>query len=240
MSHPSEASSDAPLLDCDALSVTLGGRQILSDISFRVDTGQVLGVLGPSGAGKSTLFKLLSGEIADHRGKIRLEGQDVTRLPLWRRARLGLGYVPQTPSILFDLSVEQNLRTFAEVTGKSPQIGDWVRRVGLTDQLKVPAQRLSGGERRRLELARALVAAPRVLLCDEPFSGVDPKSAELLAACLKELVQSGSAVVISDHRVREALELCQRALLLIDGRVELEVPASEFAHHPLVRERYLG
>ncbi len=164
----------------------------------------------------------------------------MTRDPLWRRARRGLGYVPQTPSVLFDLDVAQNLRTFAEVSGKPPRVEEWARRVGLTDQLRVPAQRLSGGERRRLELARALTAEPRVLLCDEPFSGVDPKSAELLAACLRDLAASGAAVLISDHRVREALELCQRALLLIDGRVELEVPASDFAHHPLVRERYLG
>ncbi|MCA9631768.1 MAG: ATP-binding cassette domain-containing protein [Myxococcales bacterium] len=227
-------------LECRDLHLSLGRRPILADVSFRVEAGEVLGVLGPSGAGKSSLFKLLAGELPQHAGSVRLADRDVTPLPLWRRARLGLGYLPQTPSVLFELSVEQNLRTFAQVTGRSLDVQEWARRVGLTEQLRTPAQRLSGGERRRLELARALIAEPQVLLCDEPFSGVDPKSAELLARCLKQLADGGAAVVISDHRVREALELCQRALLLIDGRAELEVAASEFARHPLVRERYLG
>lgn len=240
MRPPSPERSAPARLECEAIGLRLGGRPILADINIRVEASEVLGILGPSGAGKSSLFKLLAGEVTHHSGLVRLAGLDVTREPLWRRARRGLGYVPQTPSVLFDLDVEQNLRTFAKVAGKPPQVQDWVRRVGLTDQLRVPAQRLSGGERRRLELARALIAEPEVLLCDEPFSGVDPKSAELLASCLRELASAGAAVLISDHRVREALDLCQRALLLIDGRAVLEVPAKEFANHPLVRQRYLG
>ncbi|MBX3181717.1 MAG: ATP-binding cassette domain-containing protein [Polyangiaceae bacterium] len=231
--------SDAASLVCQGISLRRAGRELLSEVSLSAAPGEALSVLGPSGAGKSTLFRALAGELSAS-GTVTLLGQDVSSWPLWRRARLGLGYLPQTPSVLGSLTVESNLMTFAKLTGREPRVKDRAREVHLEDRLTVRAGQLSGGERRRLELARVLVTEPSVLLCDEPFSGVDPQSAELLAAVLRSRVEAGATLLLSDHRVREALRLSRRALLLVDGRVELTVPAAAFAEHPLVRERYLG
>lgn len=228
------------LLNCQDLSVRAGSRALVDGISFLVATGEVVAVLGPSGAGKSTLFRALAGELTPSRGRVDLGGARVDGWPLWRRARLGLGYLPQTPSVLQDLSVEQNLLTFARLTKREPSIERRAAEVGLGGRLHVRARDISGGERRRLEFARVLFSEPTLLLCDEPFSGVDPLSAELLADLIRQRAARGAGVLISDHRVREALALSQRGLLLVDGRLELEVAASEFAAHPLVRERYLG
>ncbi len=229
-----------PLLSCQGLAVQVRDRALVDDITIRVAAGEVVAVLGPSGAGKSTLFRALAGELLPSRGRVELGGTQVDGWPLWRRARLGLGYLPQTPSVLRDLSVEQNLLTFARLTKQEPRVQSRASEVGLDHCLQVKARDISGGERRRLELARVLFSEPKLLLCDEPFSGVDPLSAQLLAELIRERAARGAGVLISDHRVREALALSQRGLLLVDGRLELEVVASEFAGHPLVRERYLG
>lgn len=229
-----------PLLSCQGLAVHVGNRALIEDISIRVAMGEVVAVLGPSGAGKSTLFRALAGELTPSRGRIEISGTRVDAWPLWRRARVGLGYLPQTPSVLQDLSVEQNLLTFARLTKREPRVLSRASEVGLGARLHVKARNISGGERRRLELARVLFSEPTLLLCDEPFSGVDPLSAGLLAELIRERAARGAGVLISDHRVREALALSHRGLLLVDGRLELEVAAVEFASHPLVRERYLG
>jgi lipopolysaccharide export system ATP-binding protein len=229
------------LLEAKGLRVERGGKVLLRDVSLEASPGEVLGVVGPSGAGKSTLFKALTGEIEDAGGTVRLGGEDVSRLPLWRRARLGMGYLPQTPSVLADLTVRENLETFQRIaTGDVRDVEKDADRVDLAHRLGVRAGELSAGERRRLELARALVREPRVLVCDEPFAGVDPRGAARLGELLARLATSGVAVLLADHHVAEALRVCTRALLLLDGVVTVEATPDAFAEHDLVRERYLG
>lgn len=230
------------LLAVERLSVRRGARQVLRELSLSVDGGSVTGVLGPSGAGKSTLFRAICGELTATSGKVFFDGHDVTAEPIWERARRGLGYVPQSPSVLWDLTVIENLTTFHRLAGKGAGLGpDAVAtQVGLHDRRDVRAGALSGGERRRLELARALVRTPKVLVCDEPFAGIDPAGAERLGEILSALGREGVAVVLADHHVAEALRTCTHAILLLDGEVRASGSPDEFARHPLVRERYLG
>lgn len=230
-----------PCLTAEGLRATLGKREVLRGISLDVHPGEVLGVLGPSGAGKSTLFRVLVGELPPSAGKVTLQGHDVTRDALWRRARRGLGYVPQTPSVLFDLSVAENIRTFVRLTGAESRTTEAIAEdVDLGSRLDVRAKDLSGGERRRLELLRALIAKPKVLVCDEPFTGIDPAATGRIGRLLAARAREGMAVVVADHRIAEALEHCDRAILLVDGRLELETSPAEFSSHPAVRRRYLG
>ncbi|MCC6668233.1 MAG: ATP-binding cassette domain-containing protein [Polyangiaceae bacterium] len=230
----------SPALAADDLTVTLGGAEILRGVSLAVEAGQVLGVLGPSGAGKSTLFRALSGELRPGRGSVRLGGEDVTGLPLWKRAQRGLGYVPQTPSVLFDLDVDANLKAFGRIARTAKPVGQRAAEVELEGRLAIRARDLSGGERRRLELARALTTEPRVLLCDEPLAGVDPTGAQRIGRILRTRAEAGMAVLVADHRVSEALSFCDRVVLLLDGRVEVTCGPAEFLEHPAVRRRYLG
>jgi lipopolysaccharide export system ATP-binding protein len=221
--------------------VTRGGKAILRGVDLEAGTGDVVGVLGPSGAGKSTLFRALVGETPPDLGTIVIGGEDMTAWPLWRRARAGVGYVPQGPSVLWDLTVRQNLDAFRTIARQPPEdAGRAAERVGLDHRLDVRAGELSAGERRRLEFARAVTRPPRMLVCDEPFAGVDPAGAERLGDLLRALAGEGTTVVLADHHVAEALRVCTHAVLLLDGAVALAAPADQFADHPLVRGRYLG
>jgi lipopolysaccharide export system ATP-binding protein len=229
------------VLRAEDLSVVLGGVEILRGVSLDVASGEIVGVLGPSGAGKSTLFRALSGEVELKSGRVTLGTADVTQAPLWKRARLGLGYVPQTASVLLDLDVGENFRTFARAARAPARAAtERAAEVDLEGRLDVAARDLSGGERRRLELGRALTAEPRVLLCDEPLSGVDPTGAQRIGRILRARAAVGMAVLVADHRVGEALEFCERVLLLLDGRIEVSTTPAEFLEHPAVRRRYLG
>ncbi|CAN5403901.1 LPS export ABC transporter ATP-binding protein [soil metagenome] len=222
------------------IRVERGDKVLLREVDIEVRAGEILGVLGPSGAGKSTLFRALTGEEIPQSGTVVLRDRDVTRWPLWRRARAGIGYVPQGPSVLFDLTVRENLETFAKLAmtdGKAKKMAD---RVNLGERLDVRAGQLSAGERRRLEMARALVTKPVVLICDEPFAGVDPVGATHLAELLLRLAKEGVAVVLADHHVAEALRICDRAALLLDGAIAVEDEPVAFQAHPLVQGRYLG
>lgn len=227
------------------LRVDRGEKTILRGVDVAARGGEVVGILGPSGAGKSTLFRALVGEVPIASGTVTLDDQDVTREPLWARARLGLSYVPQTPSVLWDLSVRENLSVYHRiVTGKDDDdaVAALAKRVSLDERMDVRAGELSGGERRRLELARAIARPPKVLVCDEPFSGVDPQQASRLGDMLRSLaVEDGVAVLLADHHVEEALRVCTRAVLLLDGQIAIDEgdPAS-FRDHPLVVGRYLG
>ncbi len=222
--------------------VTVAKTEVVRGVSLAVSEREVLGVLGPSGAGKTTLFRALVGEVFPTSGRVELEGEDVSREPLWRRVRRGVGYVPQTPSVLWDLTVEQNLATFERLARASDPRGAraWAAEVELDERLTVRAGALSGGERRRLELARALIAEPKVLICDEPFAGIDPAGAERLGRLLRRRADAGTAVMLADHHVAEALHVCDRALLLVDGKVEAAGAPEVFREHPLVVGRYLG
>jgi lipopolysaccharide export system ATP-binding protein len=226
---------------------------ILRGVSMQAAPGEVVGVLGPSGAGKSTLFRALVGEIPIEEGQVLICGKDVTREALWERARGGVAYVPQTPSVLWDLSVRDNLRVYHRVVhgggtwlrrasrGEDRALDELAERVALSERLEVRAGELSGGERRRLELARALTRPPKVLVCDEPFAGVDPQQASRLGDMFRDLANDqGVAVLLSDHHVVEALRVCTRAVLLLDGQIAMEGNPEEFQEHPLVVGRYLG
>ncbi|MDI1484175.1 ATP-binding cassette domain-containing protein [Polyangium sp. y55x31] len=226
-----------------SLTVRLSGRTLLHRASLEARPGEVVAVFGPSGAGKTTLFRVLVGELSPLEGKVVLAGEDVTRLPLYERARRGLGYVPQTPSVLPDLSVRDNLAVFEGLTRRArphgaPDVITIARDLGLDSLLDMQAARLSGGERRRLEITRALTAAPRVLVCDEPFAAVDPLGATRVAERLRALADAGAAVLVSDHHVDAALRLCDRAVLLLDGEIALEASPEGFRAHPLVLSRY--
>jgi lipopolysaccharide export system ATP-binding protein len=239
-------------IESRGIRVARGDKMILRGVSIRADAGEVVGVLGPSGAGKSTLFRALVGEIPVEDGVVRLFDRDVTRAALWERARAGVSYVPQTPSVLWDLSVRDNLRVYHHIVhgggwprrpgaGEDAALERLAERVALDDRMDVRAGELSGGERRRLELARALTRPPKVLVCDEPFAGVDPQQASRLGDMLRGLARDeGVCVLLSDHHVAEALRVCTRAVLLLDGQVAMEGDPEEFQEHPLVVGRYLG
>lgn len=228
-------------LEARRIRVVRGKKVVLRDVDIVARAGEVLGVLGPSGAGKSTLFRALVGEHLPDAGAVLIDGEDVTAWPLFQRARSGVGYIPQSPSVLWEMTVRKNLETFHRVV--HGQKGDPERaaaRVDLTARLDVRAGELSGGERRRLEFARAITRTPRVLVCDEPFSGVDPVMASRLGEMLRELANEGVAVLLADHHVEEALRVCTRAVLLLDGAVAVSEAPGAFEQHPLVRGRYLG
>ena len=232
-------------LQARGLRVARGDKVILRDVDLMGEAGEVLGVLGPSGAGKSTLFRALVGEIDAGAGTVTLAGEDASRWPLWRRARAGIGYIPQSPSVLWDLTVAENLTTFHRIVFNTSLAASAVHasanEVGLGDRLDVRAGELSAGERRRLEFARAVTRPPKVLICDEPFAGVDPAGAARLGRLLRALADDkGVLVLLADHHVAEALEVCTRALLLLDGSVAVTADPTAFKEHPLVRGRYLG
>lgn len=246
---PASSDEDSPTaIRGIGLRVTRGNKAILRGVNMSARAGEVLGVLGPSGAGKSTLFRALVGEIGVAGGRVELFDEDVTPLPLWARARRGLSYVPQTPSVFWDLSVRENLSSYHRVVHprgdlktERRRVDELARRVALDDRMDVRAGELSGGERRRLELARALTRPPKVLVCDEPFSGVDPQQATRLADMLRDLaIDHGVCVVLADHHVEEALRVCTRALLVLDGEIAVEDEPVQFREHPLVVGRYLG
>lgn len=229
-------------LSVEGITVRLGPSEIVRDVELQVAPGEVLAIIGPSGAGKTTLFRALVGEVPCHRGRIRLGDEDVTTEPLWRRARRGLGYVPQTPSVLGDLSVEDNLRTFEALVAPPDPLGPkaWAERIALAHRLALRARDLSGGERRRLEMGRALIARPRALVCDEPFAGIDPAGVRSIGELLRAEAQRGVAIVLADHHLAEALQICDRAALLLDGRIVALAGPEEIRNHPSLRQRYLG
>jgi lipopolysaccharide export system ATP-binding protein len=222
------------------LRVVRGARVVLRDVDLAAEGGEVVGLLGPSGAGKSTLFRAITGDLDLDAGSVFLDGHDITTWPLWRRARRGIGYMPQEPSVLWDLTVRQNLEVFREIArGASSDPLVAAKDVALEDRLDVKAGELSAGERRRLEFARAVTRPVRVLVCDEPFAGVDPAGAARLGELLAGVAKRGAAVLLADHHVPEALRVCTRAVLLLDGSIAASGSPEAFRDHPLVRARYL-
>ena len=235
-------------LNLDQVGITLGGRALVNGVSVELHPGEVVGLLGPNGAGKTTTFNLVTGLLRPDRGDVRLDGLSVSQLPMPKRARLGIGYLPQEASVFRSLSVRENLQLALQESGTPPHL----RRARLNRLIQdfhlVPFQhrkgyQLSGGERRRCEVARALAvgeSGPRYLLLDEPFAGVDPLAVADLQALIDGLRNRGMGVLITDHNVRETLAITDRAYILTEGRILASGSSEAMAKDPLVRRHYLG
>ncbi|WP_142849024.1 LPS export ABC transporter ATP-binding protein [Telmatospirillum sp. J64-1] len=221
------------------------GRPVLRDISMKVQRGEAVGLLGPNGAGKTTSFYCITGLITPDSGSVMLDGQDITNLPMYRRARLGIGYLPQEASIFRGLSVENNIRAVLEVVERDrdrreAMLDDLLAEFSITHLRRAPALALSGGERRRVEIARALAAQPHFILLDEPLAGIDPIAVSDIRELVGHLKHRGLGVLITDHNVRETLEIIDRAYILHDGTVMMEGTPDEIVSHDGVRRVYLG
>jgi len=228
-------------MEARGIEVSRGGVSVLRGVSLSLCSGRVVGLLGPTGAGKTTLFEVLVGNVFPDVGGVYLDGVDVVRYPMWRRVRLGVGYVPQVPSVLPDLSVRDNLVSFERLVGGDVRgAGYWSELVGLSAKLGVRVGSLSGGERRLLEIARSLVARPRVLVCDEPFSGIDPVVAIRVSGLLRGLARDGMAVLLSDHHAKVAFGVCEEVGVILDGVIWRWGTPRDVALDGVVRERYLG
>lgn len=228
------------MLSVRGLAHGYGGKLALAGLDLEVQAGQIVGLLGPNGAGKSTCFRAIAGLLVPDRGTVTLDGRAVGDLPLWRRVQSGLGYLAQEPSVFRQMSALDNIRVALEGVGEAGSAHDWLERVGLEAQSGVAAGRLSGGERRRLELGRALATRPKVLLLDEPFAGVDPIGVADLKLRLQRLAQEGLAVLLTDHAVRDALPMCHLAVLLDAGHELCRGSPQAVAADPIARARYLG
>ncbi len=220
-------------------------RRVVEDVSLYVRRGEAVGLLGPNGAGKTTVFYMITGLVKPDRGAVSLDGYDVTPLPMYRRARLGIGYLPQETSVFRGLSVEDNIRAVLEITQpdkhlRSEELEGLLDEFRLTKLRKTPAIALSGGERRRCEIARALAGHPSFMLLDEPFAGIDPIAIGGIQDLVRHLKSRGIGVLITDHSVRETLGLTDRAYIIYNGHVLTEGPPEEIVANPDVRRIYLG
>jgi lipopolysaccharide export system ATP-binding protein len=228
------------------LCKTYKSRQVVRDLSLEVSSGEVVGLLGPNGAGKTTAFYMIVGLVPCDSGRIYLNDDELTRLPMHRRARLGLGYLPQEASVFRKLTVAQNVAAILETRPGLDRDAQALRLEALLDELHVShlrdslGQSLSGGERRRVEIARALAADPNFILLDEPFAGVDPLSVADIQRSIEHLRARGIGVLITDHNVRETLGICGRAYIVNQGSVIAAGSAAEILANPEVREVYLG
>lgn len=220
------------------------GRTVVRGVTIHVDKGEVVGLLGPNGAGKTTSFYMILGLVRPDRGEIVFRGEDITRKPVYKRARAGLGYLAQEPSIFRKLTVEQNIAAILETTDLSREarvkrLDELLERFDLAKVRKQYAYTLSGGERRKLEIARALVQNPAILMLDEPFAGVDPVAVEGIRSIVRDLKADGYGILITDHNVRETLSIVDRGYILIDGTVIKEGSVDDIVSDPVVRKEYL-
>jgi lipopolysaccharide export system ATP-binding protein len=224
---------------------SFGSRQVVRGVSIYVRRGEAVGLLGPNGAGKTTVFYMITGLIKADRGAIELDGHDVTQLPMYQRARLGIGYLPQEASIFRGLTVEQNIRAVLEVVEPSKkkrehELDSLLDEFNITRLRKSPSIALSGGERRRVEIARALATRPNYMLLDEPFAGIDPIAVGDIQDLVRHLTNRGIGVLITDHNVRETLGLTDRAYIVYAGEILTEGSPEEIVNDPDVRRLYLG
>ncbi len=242
-----------PLLEARGLVKWYGARKVVDGVSYDVNPGEVVGLLGPNGAGKTTSFRMTTGQITANDGRVLFNGKEITPLPMYRRARLGMGYLSQEPSIFRKLSVEQNLLAILEALPRSRTLGRkltrserWERteaalaRFNLLDVRKTTAARCSGGEKRRLEIARCLVCEPLLILLDEPLAAVDPLTKEDIRSNIRELANQGIGILLTDHDVREVLKIADRAYLIINGKVVAHGTPDELKRNKVAIDGYLG
>ncbi|MGA2056486.1 MAG: LPS export ABC transporter ATP-binding protein [Bradyrhizobium sp.] len=235
----------AGYLAVHSVEKSFGSRQVVRGVSIYVRRGEAVGLLGPNGAGKTTVFYMITGLIKADRGAIELDGHDVTKLPMYQRARLGIGYLPQEASIFRGLTVEQNIRAVLEVVEPSrkkreAELDSLLDEFNITRLRKTPSIALSGGERRRVEIARALATRPNYMLLDEPFAGIDPIAVGDIQDLVRHLTNRGIGVLITDHNVRETLGLTDRAYIVYAGEILTEGSPDEIVSDPDVRRLYLG
>jgi lipopolysaccharide export system ATP-binding protein len=240
MSEPATA-----LLRAEGLTKSFVGRRVVDDVTIEVSAGEVVGLLGPNGAGKTTSFHMIVGLTRPDAGRVLLDGTDVTRLPMYERARRGIGYLPQEASIFRKLSVEQNIMAVLETldlsaVDRAERLRQLLDELGIAKLAKSKALALSGGERRRLEITRALVISPSFMLLDEPFAGIDPIAVVDIQGIVSQLKRRGIGVLITDHNVRETLGICDRAYIVNEGTVLEEGTPTQIAESPRARQIYLG
>lgn len=232
-------------LTCDGVQKSYGKRKVVKGVSVAVARGEVVGLLGPNGAGKTTVFYMITGLVPADEGGITIDGRDVTQLPMYRRARLGIGYLPQEASIFRGLTVEQNIMAILEIVEpnrkkRKEQLDSLLEEFHITRLRKSPSIALSGGERRRCEIARALASRPSYMLLDEPFAGIDPIAVGDIQQLVRHLKQRGLGVLITDHNVRETLSLVDRAYVIAEGQVLTQGKPEEIISNEDVRRVYLG
>ena len=237
--------SSGRILSADRLVKIYNRRRVVDEVTLTVDQGEIVGLLGPNGAGKTTTFYMMVGLIRPKSGSILLEGKDVTSLPMYRRARLGVGYLAQDASVFRKLTVEQNLLAILETfmrssSARQMKCDELLNDLNLSHLRKQKAFTLSGGERRRVEIARALVTEPDFILLDEPFTGVDPIAVEEIQEILGTLKEKGLGVLITDHNVRETLHITDRAYIMNEGKILVSGDAKSLVDDPIARKVYLG
>src|SRR5579862_227780 len=251
--HGNQGELTMPLLEVKGLVKCYGRRRVVDGVDFQVEAGEVVGLLGPNGAGKTTSFRMTTGQITPNDGAVFFNGQDVTALPMYMRARFGMGYLSQETSVFRKLNVEQNILAILEILPVVRSLGRkltkqerWDRtnlvldQFGLTKVRKNNAARLSGGEKRRLEIARCLVCEPLLILLDEPFTGIDPITIADIRHIVRELRNTGIGVLLTDHNVREALKITDRSYLIKDGKVRTHGTPSQIVRDPIAISEYLG
>ncbi|MCL0083063.1 LPS export ABC transporter ATP-binding protein [Thermodesulfovibrionales bacterium] len=235
-------------LEIKGLTMSYGKRYVVKDVSLFVRRGEIVGLLGPNGAGKTTTFNMIVGMIRPEQGRIALDGKDISNLPMYKRARKGMGYLPQEPSIFMKLSVKENLKAVLEIrntNGKiynslNEEVDRLIEEFNLSGFADRNGYKLSGGERRRAEIARAIALNPTFMLFDEPFTGIDPITISELKKMLTYLKSKGLGILITDHNVRETLSITDRAYIINDGSVLADGRPDELVSNPSVRESYLG
>jgi lipopolysaccharide export system ATP-binding protein len=245
LSPPTATGVDDHLLATEKLVKEYRRRRVVNGVSITVAPGEIVGLLGPNGAGKTTTFNMVVGVIKPDEGAVMFQGRKITRLPMHRRARLGIGYLTQEPSIFRKLTVEQNILAILETCRMGRQeravrLKYLLEELDLTRLAKAKAYTLSGGEKRRLEITRALVTSPKLLLLDEPFSGIDPIAVYEVQKIIRRLKERGLGILITDHNVRETLKLVDRAYLIHRGEVVYDGAAEQLVNDPKAREIYLG
>ena len=243
--HIKSAQMKSNRLTLTNIEKTLGSNKILSDVSFSVGAKEIVGLLGPNGAGKTTAFYIAAGLIFSNKGKVFINDKDVSNNPMHARANLGLGYLPQEASIFPDLSVESNLLGIAELSNgdteqKTQKLTKIIDDFDLNNILQTKGRMLSGGQRRKVEIARTLICEPSIILLDEPFAGIDPIAVEEIKELLKEICKKNISILITDHNVRETLSICNRAIILSEGSVIAEGNEKSLKENAHVKQKYFG